>query len=594
MSHRSGRGDVREAGDPRLRGGPHPPGPGPGRVKRRKTKRERDTAKFGRKVPGAGRRGAGPPPRRLPPLWARRPAASPLPAPKTVVITQNRLCRHRGMFNREVKSVDVERLLSPGQDAAPRSETPLPGGPSAAPEGDPRPAEPPPSRPEAPRSQGERGGPAEPPPRELAGRLCALLGGTRAFPGRDLVGERRRAILAALLRRHRALPDLSVLLAHRTRGADAAPPGRWSPQTPEWELSRSAERGDFGEQKRSWDSTPPYSSTPGPLRAIADGTPTYPARPDTPSPIFRGDGRKRETPFSWTSGEEDDPRPGSPAPLFQAWGERTPSWGDPCRRGGPLPRGGLPPGSPPARVPPGCTCGGPSFGRPRAVPQPSPAALEEDAGEGCSWSRQPPIAPPAFSPVAPRHRHPPRCPFAARFAPRCPDPCRGASPDPQSPDAWSPEASCRLGLAPGWPYAERRVPRCRRCHPLRHDPLRHDLLQCDQLQRDPRRHDLLRHDPRRHGSHRLRRPPAPPSPGTCCWQPSLEHGAPPENRRRWDREDWMAAPEPGCRRGRGEPGWPRALRRLPLSCLAPSEAPERGGSPLPSPEGWGCPCAGLR
>ncbi|XP_072704332.1 proline-rich protein 19 [Ciconia boyciana] len=575
MSHRSGRGDVRDAGDPRPRGDPHPTGPRPGRIKRRKTKRERDSAKFGRKVPGGGWRGAGPPPCRLPPPWGARPLASPLPAPKTVVISQNRLCQHRGMFNREVKSVDVERLLSPGpgQDAAPRSETPLLGGPSAAPQGDPRPAEqPPPIRPGAPRSEGEKGVPAEPPPRELAGQLCALLGGTRAFPGRDLVGERRRAVLAALLRRHRALPDLSVLLAHRNRGADAGPPGRWSPRTPERELSGSAEQGDFGEQKRSWDPTPPYSSTPGPLQGIVNRTPTYPAGPGTPSPIFGGDGKKRETPFSWTSGEEDDPRPDSPSPLFQPRGERTPSWGDPCRHEGSLPHGGLLPGSPPTRFPPGCTCGGPSCARPRTGPQPTPAAFGEDAGEGCSWSRWPPIAPPAFSPLTPRHRHPPRRSFATLFAPRCPDLCRGANPDPQTPDAWSPEASCQPGFAPGWPYAEGHVPRCRQ-HPRRHDP--------------------RQHDPLRHGSHRLRRPSAPPSPGTCCRQRSLGHGAPPESRRRRDWEDWWDAPEPGCRRGRGEPGWLRALRRLPLSCFPPSEVLERDGSPLPSPETWGCPCAGL-
>ncbi|KAM9602818.1 proline-rich protein 19 [Morphnus guianensis] len=337
MSHRRSRGDIRDVGDPHPRRGPPPtgPGPGPGRIKRRKTKRERDTAKFGRKVPSGRQRGAGLPPRRLLPLWGGRPPASPLPAPKTVVITQNRLCQHQGMFNREVKSVNVERLLSPcpGQDLAPPSKPPLPRDPSPAPEGDPHPSEqdPLPSSPQAPQTEGEKGVPAELPLRELAGRLRAILGHTMAFPGRDLVGERRQAILAALLHRHQALPDLSLLLAHRNRGADAAPPGCWSPRTPERELSGggSAEQGDFGEQKQSWDTTPPYSSTPAPLQAIVNRvsaqkpafppqngdvlsplplfllpllqphavswqTPTYPARPGTPSPIFGGDGQKRE------------------------------------------------------------------------------------------------------------------------------------------------------------------------------------------------------------------------------------------------------------------------------------------------------------
>ncbi|GAB0200405.1 proline-rich protein 19 [Grus japonensis] len=478
------------------------------------------------------------------------------------------------MFNREVKSVDVERLLSPdpGQDAAPQAETPLPGGPSAAPEGDPNPAESP-SHPEAPQSEGETGAPAEPPPWELAGRLCTLLGGTHAFPGRDLVGERCRAILGTLLRRHRALPDLSLLLAHRNRGADAAPPGRRSPRTPERELS--VERGDFGEEKQSWDLTPPYGSTPSPLRGMVNRTPTYPAEPGTPSPIFGGDGRKKETPFSWTSGEEDDPHPNSPAPLFQPRGERTPSWGDPRRHGGPLPHAGVLPNSPP-----GHAYGDPSFARPPVAPQPTPVPFGEDAGEGCSWSRRPPIAPPAFSPVAPRHRHPPCRSFAALRAPRCPDLCRGASPDPQAPDAWSSEASCRLGFAPGWPYAERDARRAERrascCH------------------HHPPRHDPLRHDPLRHSSHRRGRPPAPRSPVPCCWQPSLEHGAPPESCRCWDWEDRWDAPEPRCRWGLGEPGCLRALRHLPPPCFPPPRERERDGPPLPSPQSWGCPCAGLR
>uniref|UniRef100_A0A8B9N555 Uncharacterized protein n=1 Tax=Accipiter nisus TaxID=211598 RepID=A0A8B9N555_9AVES len=215
--------------------GPHPtgPGPGPSRIKRRKTKRERDTAKFGRKVPSGRQRGAGLPPRRLLPLWGGRPPASPLPAPKTIVITQNRLCQHQGMFNREVKSVNVERLLSPcpGQDLAPPSKPPHPRDPSPAPEGDPHPSEqdPLPSSPQAPQTEGEKGVPAELPLRELASRLRAILGHTMAFPGRDLVGERRQAILAALLHRHRALPDLSLLLAHRNQGTDAAPPGTAGP-----------------------------------------------------------------------------------------------------------------------------------------------------------------------------------------------------------------------------------------------------------------------------------------------------------------------------------------------------------------------------
>lgn len=280
MSHRGGRGDAREVGDPHPRGGPHParPAPGPplGRVKRRRTKRERDTAKFGRKVPGGFRRGGGPPPRRLLPPWGGRPTASPLPVPKTVVITQNRLCQHRGMFNREVKSVDVERLLSPnpGRDSAPRDETPGP-----APEGDPRP--------EPPRRQGQEGFPAE-----LAGRLGALLGGTQAFSGRDLVGERRGAILAALLHRHRTLPDLSLLLPHRRRGADDAPPGTAAPPgpPPRTPVPTQTPQDPRFPPPRNPISAHPHSIIPrSPSRApISPSVPPPPHFPLSPPPISLG------------------------------------------------------------------------------------------------------------------------------------------------------------------------------------------------------------------------------------------------------------------------------------------------------------------
>ncbi|XP_074786405.1 proline-rich protein 19 [Athene noctua] len=545
------RGDARHVGDPRPRGGPAPSCPG--RAKRWKTRRERDAARFGGMVPSGERRGAGPPPRRLPPLWGGRPPGSPLAAPKTVVITQSRLCQHRGLFNHEVKSVNVERLLSPGPV---RSDSPVPGGPSPVPQGARSPVQPP-SPPEASRGAGQEGVPADLSPRVLAGRLRALLGCALAFPGRDLASERRRGLLAALLRHHRALPDLAPLLAHRNHSTEAAPPGCWSPRSPEQEPSGSAGQGDFGDQKQSWELTPPYCSTPGPVQAIADWTLPYPAGPGTPSPIFGGDRKKRETPFSWTSGEEeeDDPRSNSPALLFQPPGEGTPPWGDPHRRGGPLPHGGLLPGSPPV-----CTCGGPP------APPPTAPAFGEDVGEGCSWGRAPPIAPLAFSPLAPRHRHAPRRSVTVSFAPRRLEPCCGAGPDPRTPDAWSPEASRRLGFAPGWPQAERQEP-CR-CH--RHDPPRHGTFQF--------------------GSRRPSQPSGPPSPVPCCWQPLLEHGAPPETRRQWDREERWDAPGPGCRWGLGQPGWPRALRHLPLSCFPPLEW---GGSPLPSPERWGCPCAGL-
>ncbi|XP_040437379.1 proline-rich protein 19 [Falco naumanni] len=360
MSPHSSRGNVvRDGGGPHPRGALHPT-TNPPRLKRRKTKRERDAAKFGRKIPppGGGQRGA-----KLPFLWrGRHPPASPLLLPKTVVITQSRLCQHRGLFNHEVKSVDVERLLSPQQDVALTSKTPQLGDPSPAPEGDLPPAETPLRPPEAPqKKEGQHA-------RELASRICAILARVPVFLGCDLAGERRRAIIATLLQQHQTLPDLSFLLAHRNHGADTAAQGQWSPRTPEQELS--TERGDFREQECRWDTTPPYASPLGPLQAIRNETLTYPTRPATPRPIFGSDAKKKETPFSWTSGGEDSQCPDSPAVLFQPRGELPPSWGAPCQRGGPQPHGGLLPSS----SPPAYTCGGPSIGQSR-TPPPAPPRM---------------------------------------------------------------------------------------------------------------------------------------------------------------------------------------------------------------------------
>ncbi|XP_068780346.1 proline-rich protein 19 [Struthio camelus] len=278
MEGRGGRSGSPEAAA-RPPKGPRAAGARPGRVKRRKTKRERDSAKFGRQNAGARRLELR---RTLPPLrCCRRPAArplsSPVAAPKPVIITQRRLSQHLGMFNREVKSVDIERLLSPrnGQESAPASpgrkdagtetqlqvEVPAAASPAGEPSlqrlpdgqpgtedrsGEPRPEQSVPGRPGPGPSRAKTPTPPEdkenvPPPgpergaaglpwREIACKLRALLGQTPAFPGRDLISERRRAILAVLLDRHRAFPDLSALLAHKTRAAEAAPRGQGARQ----------------------------------------------------------------------------------------------------------------------------------------------------------------------------------------------------------------------------------------------------------------------------------------------------------------------------------------------------------------------------
>ncbi|XP_058716007.1 proline-rich protein 19 [Poecile atricapillus] len=181
---------------PGVLGAPlHRPLPIPTRSKskRLRTKRERNAAKFGPKLPlGGSRQGPTGPPRWLqPPLWGGLALGSPLGPPKPVVITQKRLC-HRGLFNHEVKSLDVRRLLTPG---------PGRDGPPPAPQIE----------------EGEVGG-----VKDLVASLASLLGSFRVFGGRELVSERRQSLLAVLRRHRRGPPDLGVFLAHRT---PAQPPG---------------------------------------------------------------------------------------------------------------------------------------------------------------------------------------------------------------------------------------------------------------------------------------------------------------------------------------------------------------------------------
>uniref|UniRef100_A0A8C5U2U2 Uncharacterized protein n=1 Tax=Malurus cyaneus samueli TaxID=2593467 RepID=A0A8C5U2U2_9PASS len=131
-----------------------------------------------------------------PPLWRGLPLGSPLRPPKPVVITEKRLC-HRGLFNREVKSLDVQRLLTPG-----------PGGDASLP---------------IPQiEEGEAGGIPAKVLQEAVASLASLLASSGVFLGRNLVSERRRSLMAALRRHHHGPPDLGVFLTHRT---PAQPPG---------------------------------------------------------------------------------------------------------------------------------------------------------------------------------------------------------------------------------------------------------------------------------------------------------------------------------------------------------------------------------
>lgn len=135
-------------------------------------------------------------------------------APKLVVITQGRLSReHRGLFNHEVKSLDVSRLLSsgslePGTPALPAKSSPSPGW-----------AHKPASQSMGKENQVPGGsGPGPPSPPELPslgqllGELQCQLILPQAFPRRNLVQEARDAILGTLQACHGCVPDLTLVL----------------------------------------------------------------------------------------------------------------------------------------------------------------------------------------------------------------------------------------------------------------------------------------------------------------------------------------------------------------------------------------------
>ncbi|XP_060131242.1 uncharacterized protein LOC118086188 [Zootoca vivipara] len=108
------------------------------RVKRRRTRRERNYVKFGRKVTDRipeQRPNCRTLQKTLPPFWSSqfntcakstpiRPIKGSCVA-KPLIITQNRLCQPFGMFNREVKSVNIERLLSPRAEQEVLEITPI-------------------------------------------------------------------------------------------------------------------------------------------------------------------------------------------------------------------------------------------------------------------------------------------------------------------------------------------------------------------------------------------------------------------------------------------------------------------------------------
>nr|XP_020663573.1 uncharacterized protein LOC110086758 isoform X1 [Pogona vitticeps]XP_020663574.1 uncharacterized protein LOC110086758 isoform X1 [Pogona vitticeps] len=108
------------------------------KVKRRRTRRERNSTRFGRNATdriSEQRSACRGQQKMLPPFWSSQlsQCAKSMPfqaikgtcVAKPVIITQNRLSQHFGMFNREVKSADIERLLSPRAEQLINEITPI-------------------------------------------------------------------------------------------------------------------------------------------------------------------------------------------------------------------------------------------------------------------------------------------------------------------------------------------------------------------------------------------------------------------------------------------------------------------------------------
>ncbi|XP_012888143.1 PREDICTED: proline-rich protein 19 [Dipodomys ordii] len=192
----------------------------PGRIRRRKTRRERNKALVGnqrsliRQDPPLSSRDL--------PMAIQNPVATT--ASKFVVITQGRLSReHRGLFNHEVKSLDVARLLNSGtlESGSPLlltrpSPSPGPNIQESILQ----------SKDKETQVPGDLGtsspiSPKLPDLGELLRELQCQLILPQAFPKRNLMQEARDTIVGALQARHGCVPDLALVL----RGCQTPLPG---------------------------------------------------------------------------------------------------------------------------------------------------------------------------------------------------------------------------------------------------------------------------------------------------------------------------------------------------------------------------------
>ncbi|KAL1769112.1 hypothetical protein HispidOSU_008131 [Sigmodon hispidus] len=183
----------------------------PGRIRRRKTRRERNKALVSSHRPLACHDPSMS--SRDPSVIFQDPVAST--ASKLVVITQGRLSReHRGLFNHEVKSLDVARLLDSGS-MEPCTPPPPTTKSSCSPVRVQEPALE--SRGKENQIPGVPGsGPSSSPEFPGLGHLLEELQHQLilppAFPRRNLVQESRDAILRTLHGCHGCVPDLALVL----------------------------------------------------------------------------------------------------------------------------------------------------------------------------------------------------------------------------------------------------------------------------------------------------------------------------------------------------------------------------------------------
>ncbi|KAM4825204.1 proline-rich protein 19 isoform 2-T3 [Thomomys bottae] len=272
-----------------------PRGPAPfqqsekhGRIRRRKTRRERNKALVGSQR-SLTRQDLSLSSRDLT-MVPKKPMGAT--ASKFVVITQGRLSReHRGLFNHEVKSLDVARLLNAGTLESGSPLLPTKPSPSSGPNVQESALQ---SKDKESQVPGDLGtsspnSPKLPDLGELLRELQCQLILPQAFPKRNLLQEARDAILGTLQACHGCVPDLALVL----RGCQTPLPGTkpGEPErrrtTPSWinssEQAPRAERQRKHQGKKELTFTMSHVPSTPPANRVGLVPPAGPWPPPLPS-----------------------------------------------------------------------------------------------------------------------------------------------------------------------------------------------------------------------------------------------------------------------------------------------------------------------